>query len=81
MNLRDFGKVNERKRHMKETHKYDDIIGIEYPFENEAMSKHQRMSIEDRAKIFASFAALRGYEDSVEDRQFMVEEESKKEYE
>lgn len=42
--------------------KYDDIINLDRP-----KSKHIPMDITDRAKIFAPFAALRGYEDVIDE--------------
>ena len=56
----------------KATHKYDDIIHIEYPLKNSDVIKHPRMSIQDRAKIFAPFAALKGYEEEIATRQKIV---------
>lgn len=47
------------------THKYDDIIRKEYPPRNRDIRKHPPMSCQDRAKIFAPFAALKGYEEAV----------------
>ena len=46
---------------------YKDIINLERPKHiNDAFSaKHPAMRREDRAKIFSSFAALKGYEDSI----------------
>ena len=40
--------------------KYKDIIDKERP-------QHPKMSIENRAKIFAPFAALKGYEDAIDE--------------
>lgn len=56
----------------KVTHKYDDIIHMEYPLQNADKIKHPRMSKEDRAKIFAPFAALKGYEDAIALKQKIV---------
>ena len=42
---------------------YDDIINQAYP----VPTKHPRMSAADRAAQFSPFAALTGYEDSIED--------------
>ncbi len=42
---------------------YDDIIGLEHP----TSRKHPRMSRLDRAAQFAPFAALKGYEDVIEE--------------
>lgn len=56
----------------KATHKYDDIISMEYPLKSSDVIKHPRMNLEDRAKIFAPFAALRGYEEAIEAKQKIV---------
>lgn len=56
----------------KVTHKYDDIINIEYPLKHSDTIKHPRMSIQDRAKIFAPFAALKGYEEAITTKQKIV---------
>ena len=41
---------------------YKDIIDLPYPRNDwNFLMKHPRMSMEDRAKIFAPFAALRGH--------------------
>ncbi|MBQ2530417.1 MAG: hypothetical protein II547_09200 [Treponema sp.] len=42
--------------------KYEDIINMEWPIESE----RTRMSLDQRAKIFLPFAALKGYEESLE---------------
>ena len=42
---------------------YDDIIGLEHP----TSQKHPRMARLDRAAQFAPFAALRGYEEVIEE--------------
>lgn len=54
------------------THKYDDIINMKYPLESSDISKHPRMKVEDRAKIFAPFAALKGYEGAIAAKQKIV---------
>ena len=47
---------------------YDDIINLPYPNNDwNTLIKHPRMSIENRAKIFAPFAALRGHSDAIEE--------------
>jgi hypothetical protein len=53
-------------------HKYDDIIDMQYPLESSDGIKHPRMSIEDRAKIFVPFAALKGYEEAIAAKQKIV---------
>ncbi len=40
---------------------YDDIIDMERPWPRETLRKHPKMTPQDRAKIFAPFAALRGH--------------------
>jgi hypothetical protein len=49
------------------THKYDDIIDMEYPLKTSDTVKHPRMSNAERAKIFAPFAALRGFDDVIDE--------------
>ena len=45
--------------------KYDDIIDIEWPMQG----RPGQMTMQDRAKIFLPFAALKGYEEAIEERQ------------
>lgn len=52
--------------------KYDDIININH---HEPSSKHPRMSIENRAAIFAPFAALTGYSSLVEEKARLTDDE------
>jgi len=47
---------------LKETNKYDDIIGLPHP----TSKKHPRMAAIDRAAQFSPFAALTGYEQALE---------------
>ncbi len=54
------------------SHKYDDIINMEYPLKNADTIKHPRMSIQNRAKIFAPCATLKGYEKAIEAKQRIV---------
>lgn len=56
----------------KATHQYDDIIHTDYPMKSPDKIKHPRMTIEDRAKIFAPFAALKGYEEAIEAKRKIV---------
>ena len=46
-------------------YKYRDIIHAERPQNPAVLRRHPRMSIGDRAKIFAPFAALRGHGDQL----------------
>ncbi len=52
------------------THKYDDIIEVQYPFKD--IEKIRTMTIEERAKIFAPFAALKGHSEAIAARQKVV---------
>lgn len=45
--------------------KYADIIHAARPAGEESLLKHPRMPLENRAKIFSPFAALRGYEQEI----------------
>lgn len=56
----------------KISHKYDDIIDMEYPLKSSDIIKHPRMPVQDRAKIFAPFAALKGHEEAIERKQRIV---------
>jgi hypothetical protein len=56
----------------KVTHQYDDIIDKVYPGKISDINKHPRMKTEDRAKIFAPFAALKGYEEAIAAKQKIV---------
>ncbi len=40
---------------------FDEIIDMDRPWQPETLKKHPKMSPQDRAKIFAPFAALRGH--------------------
>ncbi len=50
---------------------YDDIIHLEHP----TSKRHPRMSLLDRAAQFAPFAALRGYDDVIEENREKSEAE------
>lgn len=67
--------------------KYADIIHRERPVSEESLCKHPRMPLENRAKIFSPFAALRGYEQKIAaegvkmqrvEKQILSEEETEK---
>ena len=46
---------------------YNDIIDLPYPRNDwNFLIKHPRMSMEDRAKIFHPFAALRGHAEALD---------------
>ena len=61
--------MNETKKSSAYNGAYKDIINLERPKHiNDAFSaKHPSMKREDRAKIFASFAALKGYEEAIDE--------------
>lgn len=52
------------------THKYDDIIEVQYPFKD--IERIRTMTIEERAKIFAPFAALKGHSEAIAAKQKVV---------
>lgn len=56
------------ERNEKTSHKYDDIIHMEYPRPDRDVTRHPPMAISDRAKIFAPFAALKGYDESIQEK-------------
>lgn len=67
--------------------KYADIIRLSRPVSEESLCKHPRMPLENRAKIFSPFAALRGYEQKIAaegvkmqrvEKQILSEEETEK---
>ncbi|MFR8076156.1 MAG: DNA methylase [Faecalibacterium sp.] len=45
--------------------KYGDILEMERPQTEESLHKHPRMTLQNRAKIFSPFAALRGYDEQL----------------
>ena len=45
--------------------KYADIIGLERPQSEESLRRHPRMPLDNRAKIFSPFAAVRGYDEPI----------------
>lgn len=54
---------------IKITHKYDDIIDLVYPDQKKNNRKHPPMDIRDRAKLFLPFAALKGYDEAIQEKQ------------
>ena len=54
---------------LNSSNKYDDIINLERPVhDGDAFeARHPKMTREARAKIFAPFAALKGYEEAIDD--------------
>ncbi len=56
----------------KSSHQYEDLLHMEYPPKSSDKVKHPRMRIEDRAKIFIPFAALKGYEEAIAAKEKIV---------
>ena len=57
--------TDERRKMMIDS--YKDIIDLPYPRNDwNFLMKHPRMSVEDRAKIFHPFAALRGHAEALD---------------
>lgn len=48
---------------MNDKQKYDDIINLEH----HVSTKHEQMSLENRAAQFAPFAALDGYSEAIKE--------------
>ncbi len=51
----------------KTREKYSDIINSSRPGDEDFFRRHPRMPVSERAKIFAPFAALRGYDERLEE--------------
>ena len=47
--------------------KYADILELERPQTEESLRRHPRMSLQNRAKIFSPFAAVRGYKEQIDE--------------
>ncbi len=58
--------------------KYADIIDLQRPQSQASLVKHPRMTLQNRAKIFSPFAALRGYDDQLADEKQRSEHTVKK---
>ena len=50
------------------SHRYDDIINREYPLREHDRIRHPAMPMSERAKIFSPFAALKGYEEAIDEQ-------------
>ena len=53
------------KTGLETARKYADILPMERPQSEESLRKHPRMTLQNRAKIFSPFAALRGYDEQL----------------
>lgn len=58
-------KTKTSKIEQETARKYADILPMERPQSEESLRKHPRMSLQNRAKIFSPFAALRGYDEQL----------------
>lgn len=58
--------------------KYADILAESRPDGEESCRKHPRMTLQNRAKIFSPFAALRGYDEELAEEKQRVERVTKK---
>nr|WP_296264611.1 hypothetical protein [uncultured Merdimonas sp.] len=59
-----------KQTHTKAARIYGDIIGKSRPDDESSLIRHPRMPIPDRAKIFAPFAALTGYDKVIDQKAF-----------
>lgn len=53
------------KTGLETARKYADILHMERPQSEVSLRKHPRMTLQNRAKIFSPFAALRGYDEQL----------------
>ena len=60
--MKDYKNTPEGQETLK---KYGDILPLSRLDTEDSRRKHPRMSLENRAKIFSPFSALRGYEDKI----------------
>lgn len=58
--------------------KYADIMELERPQSEESLRRHPRMTLQNRAKIFSPFAALRGYDEQLDEEKQRSERTAKK---
>lgn len=58
--------------------KYTDILDKSRPDGEESRRKHPRMTLQNRAKIFSPFAALRGYDEELAEEKQRTERVAKK---
>lgn len=55
----------ESRQGRENARKYADILNESRPDSEESRRRHPRMSLQNRAKIFSPFAALRGYDEQL----------------
>ena len=58
--------------------KYADILHMERPQSEESLRRHPRMTLQNRAKIFSPFAALRGYDEQLAEEKQRTERVTKR---
>ena len=66
------------KTGLETARKYADILNMERPQSVESQRKHPRMTIQNRAKIFSPFAALRGYDEQLAEEKQRTERVTKR---
>ena len=66
------------KNGLETARKYADILPMERPQSEESLHKHPRMTIQNRAKIFSPFAALRGYDEQLAEEKQRTERVTKR---
>ena len=66
------------KTGMETARKYADILHMERPQTEESLHKHPRMTLQNRAKIFSPFAALRGYGEQLAEEKQRTERVTKR---
>ena len=61
---------------VKTSHRYDDLIDLEYPRPDRDLKKHPPMPMINRAAQFAPFAALTGYDAAIDETARITGEEN-----
>ncbi len=57
--------------------KYKEIINLSRPEDPAIFRKHPRMPVSERAKIFSPFAALRGYDEHLEEEKERINQQKR----
>ena len=71
-------KTKTSKIGLETARKYADILPMERPQSEESLRKHPRMTLQNRAKIFSPFAALRGYDEQLAEEKQRTERVTKR---
>lgn len=71
-------KTKTSKIGLETARKYADILPMERPQSEESLHKHPRMTLQNRAKIFSPFAALRGYDEQLAEEKQRTERVTKR---